>query len=106
MEIPNIKVNDDKFIIMSSIPVFVPSDDIATLTATADAYSKNGMTFKSVVRANPKFLEATDVEEKKQENEEKARLNNIGKEVTIKDEEVVEEENKDKENKPIEKTEE
>lgn len=106
MEIPNIKVNDDKFIIMSSIPVFVPSDDIATLTATADAYSKNGMTFKSVVRANPKFLEATDVEEKKQENEEKARLNNIGKEVTIKDEEVVEEEDKDKENKPIEKTEE
>ena len=56
--------------------------------------------------SNPKFLEATDVEEKKQENEEKARLNNIGKEVTIKDEEVVEEENKDKENKQIEKTEE
>jgi hypothetical protein len=50
-------------------------------------------------------LEATDVEEKKQENEEKARLNNIGEEVTIKKEETTEED-KDKENKPIEKTEE
>lgn len=91
MEIPNIKVNDDKFIIMSSIPIFVPSDDIATLTATADAYSKGGMTFNSIIRANPKFLEATDLNIKKQENEEKAKLNNIGQEVIVKEEENKEE---------------
>ena len=95
MEIPNIKVNDDKFIIMSSIPIFVPSDDIATLTATADAYSKGGMTFNSIIRANPKFLEATDLNIKKQENEEKAKLNNIGQEVIVKKEDITEEENKE-----------
>lgn len=53
------------------------------------------MTFNSIIRANPKFLEATDLDIKKQENEEKAKLNNIGQEVIVEEEDITEEENKE-----------
>jgi len=74
MEYPTLKINDDKFIIQSNIQVFVPSDDIATLSASADAFSKGALTFESMVRGNPKYLDTTDILLKQKENEEKARL--------------------------------
>lgn len=79
MEYASLNINNPNFIIQSNIQVFVPSDDIATLTATADALSKGAMTYESIVRANPKYLDATDIELKKKENEEKAKLQNIEK---------------------------
>lgn len=74
IEYSNLGLNDSDFIVQSNIQLFVPSDDLATLTATADALSKGGMTFEAVVRSNPKFLEGTDIEIKKTEAKEKARI--------------------------------
>lgn len=85
MEYPTLQIDKKEFIIQSNIQLFVPSDDIAMLSASADAFSKGGMTFDAVVRANPKFLDPTDLEHKREEDEEKARLQRVAKEPLVED---------------------
>src|SRR5574344_338205 len=69
--------------ISSKLDLFSPQDDLSTLTATADAYSKGALTARALVLANTKFLDHSD--EKDLEKDEEAtnttnttNTNNIG----------------------------
>ena len=56
--------------ISSKLDLFSPQDDLSTLTATADAYSKGALTARALVLANTKFLDHSD--EKDLEKDEEA----------------------------------
>lgn len=72
--------------ISSKMLPFVPSDDISTLSATADALSKGALTPESMVRANSKYLDSKDVSLLI----EIANKKNEAKKVEVKEEEVKE----------------
>ena len=74
------ELNIGKVKISSKIKLFSPTDNLSTMTATADAYSKGAMTIRGLIAANQEYLENSDIdffeEERQREYEAKSEDKN------------------------------